>query len=456
MPIRSTNGSRPGRGGAAIADWLDLQAPGAEGESRPVYVDGEICRARCSSGTWSLAAPSAPAQAFAAAHPMPPGAALPLLADYTWIAPGGCMAMQALGENAGFVFALQPGDGSYGFAELEITLHSTLGASYPLRYLSVGPLNGTAETGNYATGYVNVVNSPVMVPGGTPSAPGFLTFTVNVPTGSGAFAVVCELGNGGEVSTWTQAYQDVDFDQTLLSREARMNVLPSSGTFNVTSTGSTFTLYPNMSVKVKRLTKPMATILMPGDSHAGAYSNASGEYNDRRGIPYELSLLAEADGVPVTFCPLGYDGLTTTQIAQRFSALLAGPFAGARTAWMEAFSINNFAAGLSLAQAQTDYLAMEQAMYPQPTLGIFMGVKDDATAPQKQLQRDFIAWMRARQPEVLDDHYSYVVNETTLTYIAPYGAPDQAHMTTEGYYETARRNWPAGKAWLVANGVAAP
>ncbi len=73
MPIRSSNGSRPGRG-SSIAGWLDLQAPGTEGERRPVYVDGEICVARFSGTTWSLVAPSAPAQAFASANPMPPGA----------------------------------------------------------------------------------------------------------------------------------------------------------------------------------------------------------------------------------------------------------------------------------------------------------------------------------------------------------------------------------------------
>jgi hypothetical protein len=452
MPIRSTNGSRPGRGGAAIADWLSLQAPGADGEIRPVYVDGELCVARFTAGAWTLVAPSAPAQAFAAANAMPPGSTLPLLADYTYIAPGGIWNFESFPEAAALNLAFAPADGDCEFTNLEFTFWSTSGTGYEVVRLYVGPLSGSAVTGNYATGYVPVVTSPLAVPAGTSTAPGYATVSVSVP-GSGAFAIVVELSAGAESSVWTQQYLDVDYNQLLLGREARMAVLPSSGTFNVASTGSTFARFPNMSIKVSGLSKPWATIAVPGDSHAGAYD--SGNFNERRGVPWELSELANTDGVPVTFLPLGYDGLNTLQIATRWEALLAGPLSGLRGAILPAFSVNNFGVGRTAAQAQQDYLDMEAAFAPQPSIPGFWGVNNAATAPQWATQRAVWDWHLVRRPDSLDDHLGYIVDGTTGLWISPYGSGDGGHETVAGQTLHAQRWWPSVKTWLAGLGVAA-
>jgi lysophospholipase L1-like esterase len=393
---------------------------------------------------------------YIASHPMPAPDVLPTMANFTFIAPGSCMTMGSpTVANTGFVFPLTPGDGTLSFDEVVLTFYSMSGNPVELRRLYVGPLNGTTVTENYATGFITVVSSPVTVSAGTADNPSWQSFTVSVPGGAGSFAVVVELGANSELSTWTQAFQDIGFDQTLLGREARLNVVPSSGTFNVTSTASTFSQYPNMSARVNNLSSNVGTVIMNGDSHIADYST-DGDYNNRRGVAYRYEQLALSEGIPVRFVQIANDGLTTLQIKNRTQALLSGPFMGARLGLLQVFSINNFTAGRTAAQAKQDYLDVEALFGGQPTLPALYGVNNAATAPQWTLQQDVQAWSLSRRPDTLDDHIGVTVNGSTGQWINPYGASDGAHATAAGQAAQADACWPSLRGWLASVGVHKP
>lgn len=378
------------------------------------------------------------------------------MANFTFIAPGSCMTMgPSTTANTGFVFPLTPGDGTLSFDEVVLTFYSMSGNPVELRRLYVGPLSGTAVTENYATGFVTVVSSPIIISAGTADNPSWQSFTVSVPGGAGSFAVVVELGAGSEMSTWTQAYQDIGFDQTLLGREARLSVVPSSGTFNVTTTGSTFSQYPNMSARVNNLSSSVGTIVMTGDSHVADYST-DGDYNNRRGVAYRYEQLALSEGIPAYFVQIANDGLTTLQIKNRTQALLSGPFMGARLGVLQAFSINNFTAGRTANQAKQDYLDTEALFGAQPTLPALYGVNNSATAPQWALQQDVQAWSLSRRSDTLDDHIGVTVDGSTGQWIVPYGASDGAHATAAGQAAQADACWPSLRAWLTSVGVHKP
>lgn len=392
---------------------------------------------------------------YIAANPRPAPAVLPLLADYTYIAPGGMMSRGSDSGNEAWNVAVKPGGINNTWTSVDIGFSNDKASTYDVARVYVGPPSANTITENFATGFVTVISSPVTIAAGSATNNTVTWVAVDVPTaGASQWMQICvELASGARTITWSDGYQTIGWDQTLLGREPKLTVLPSSGTFNVTSTSAAFSVFPGLVVKFKGLGTYIATILFAGDSHVAAYGDGGG-INTRQGLGYRLSEAMKAASTPATILQLGYDGQSTTAIKTRLANYIAGPFSDIRAGMLQSFSINNFTQSVTAAQARIDFADMVLAFDGQPTVPVLLGVSNNATAPQWADQQGEWEYAEATYPYTLNGVKTNCVNYATGQWNATYFFGDGAHFNTLGYNALSTDNFGKLLAWLGNNGVA--
>lgn len=408
-----------------------------------VMSDGEPIVAKFSNGRWQLNTPSVLAQAEAAANPMPPGAAEPLLSNTTYIAPGSLRGFATVGAGGkGYVCDLTIPGISNTFNTIEILGVSTMGDAYNIEGAWIGQAGSTDDvTENIQTGFVTIFNSVKTVSaGGSESIPVFTKLT----SGSGfsiggylpnSFRLIIQLAEGAELRLWGVPYESVGWDGS--SSQHITSTLPSIS-WDLSSLTASFGSMPNIIIGIKNLTTPVVTVPLIGDSHIQTFGDDGG-INGRRGLGVRLSNRWTSEQRAWVPLQLGIQGLPTPSILTLWETITK--YLDLRCVVYEGISVNNYNDGYGYqdpgARAVADTLAASHVLEAGSPFwviipGTWSVIYDDST--KKTNFRNTINSLKETYAgNILAQSDGGIWDSSTLVWLSTYAFIDNGHFSTDGY-----------------------